>query len=516
MATTVASGTDFAAPSSSLQLQPPKAGTGFAYDLQTVGSITITQAGSRLQQSVSLLAGLEIRWGDQTAEGVYPAQLSLVAPYLILGDKEVLFEQPGPLPASFDTHGHILWARTPPRLRELGLNLTHLLLGIRIPSSFDQLLPGTTWTTQATLSDPDSDETGFDIRSTYTFVNLEERRGRVYALVRGSLLLIPKSPSTGHNYVGRLEAYLDPVTGRVIESATSLDVQTKLRLPWAGADPTEEITVRMELDSYLFDLGPASMAPAGVAEPTPVEPTDDEPARPTVISVSQPISDLIDPITTSDPETTEPIPIVIEITEPKYPTEPVRPLRRGPDYIDPAGRFSITLPLDWDSANVELTVDTTSFAGPVAPQRISVYVDRAQAGSLSSFARSVLDAYTSSSEQARIVSDLQPATLSDAPAFLAHYTYPHPVSGDSVEELVFFGRYEDHNYILQYADTPERLRAQKEELIRYFSTAFRLGPTPSGSVPVSFLRSAGMRLHVDQERLYSVEVPKLWPVFLSF
>ena len=120
MATTVAPGTDFAAPSSSLQLQPPKAGTGFAYDLQTVGSITITQAGSRLQQSVSLLAGLEIRWGDQTAEGVYPAQLSLVAPYLILGDKEVLFEQPGPLPASFDTHGHILWARTPPLLRELG------------------------------------------------------------------------------------------------------------------------------------------------------------------------------------------------------------------------------------------------------------------------------------------------------------------------------------------------------------------------------------------------------------
>ena len=214
-------------------------------------------------------------------------------------------------------------------------------------------------------------------------VSTFEARIRLSILKKGEVVLRfgarpvahPKSPSTGHNYVGRLEAYLDPVTGRSSKVLPALMCRLSC-VALGGADPTEEITVRMELDSYLFDLGPASMAPAGVAEPTPVEPTDDEPARPTVISVSQPISDLIDPITTSDPETTEPIPIVIEITEPKYPTEPVRPLRRGPDYIDPAGRFSITLPLDWDSANVELTVDTTSFAGPVAPQRISVYVDR--------------------------------------------------------------------------------------------------------------------------------------------
>lgn len=103
-----------------LHMQPPKAGTGFAYDLQTAGSVTITQAGSRHQQSVSLFAGLEIRWGAQTPEGACPAQLSLVAPHLSLGDREVRFEQPGPLSAGFDTNGHILWAQTPPRLRELG------------------------------------------------------------------------------------------------------------------------------------------------------------------------------------------------------------------------------------------------------------------------------------------------------------------------------------------------------------------------------------------------------------
>ena len=86
MATTVA-GTDFAA----LLLHTVAAAKGrygFAYDLQAVGSITIAggiQAAA--ERLFTCRSGDSL--GDQTAEGVYPAH-GLVAPYLILGDKEVL------------------------------------------------------------------------------------------------------------------------------------------------------------------------------------------------------------------------------------------------------------------------------------------------------------------------------------------------------------------------------------------------------------------------------------------
>lgn len=512
-----------------LHMQAPKAGTGFAYDLQTAGSITITQSGSRQEQSVSLFAGLELRWDAETASRLYPARLNLVAPHLSVGGKERLFEQePGMLATGFDAHGQILWAQTPTRLRELGLDLTQLLLGISVPSPFTHLLPGAAWTANAVLGDPTAKDASFDIRTTYTFVGFEERRRHVYALVRGSILLTPKNPPTRHSYVGRLEAYLDPATGRVVESATSLDVQAKLQLPGARADVTEEASVRMVLTTYLLDLGPASAAPTSATPPPSIEPARPETPRPPVISVGQPKTEPLDPeepvLTTAPvppsestdeepPEQITPTPVVIQIMEPKSPPTPMRTVQSGAEFVDPAGRFSITLPLGWESKTYELTADTTSFAGPTEPQMIYVFVDQAEPGSLGSFARSVLGAYASSSEQFRLRTDLQPISMGDVPAFVAHYAYPQAATGEMVEELVFFGRYEDFNYVLQYSGTPEHISAQKVELIRYFSNAFRLGPTPDGTVPVSFLTSSGTRLHVDGQRRYSLEIPNLWPVF---
>lgn len=499
-----------------LRMEVPKAGSAFAYDMQTTGTITITQSGSRQEQSVSLFAGLELRWDAETTSGLHPARLNLVAPHLSVGGKERPFEQePGMLATGFDKHGQILWAQTPTRLRELGLDLTQLLLGVSVPSPFTHLLPGASWTINAVLGDPATKDANFDIRTTYTFVGFEERRRHVYALVRGSMLLTPKNPPSRHNYVGRLEAYLDPATGRVVESAISIDVQAKLQLPGSA----EEASVRMVLTTYLLDLGPASAAPPSASSPPPVEPAKPERPRPPVISVGQPKNEPLvattppgEPGDQGPPEESAPTPVVIEIMEPKSPPPPIRPVQRGADFVDPAGRFSITLPLGWESKTYELTSDTISFTGPSDSQMIYVFTDRAESGSLGSFARSVLNAYARSAKEFRLWTDLQPISLDGVPAFVAHYSYPLPATGKLVEELAFFSRYEDHNYVLQYSDTPERLSPQKEELIHYFSRAFRLGPTPHGTVPVSFLTSSGTLLHVDPQRRYSLEVPNLWPV----
>lgn len=502
---------------------------GFAYDLQMGGSLIITQTGSRQEQTVSLFAGLELRWDDKAADGAHPAQLNLVAPHLTVGGRERPFDlEPASLPAKFDANQQLLWAQSPTQLRELGMDLTQLLLGLTIPCPHTHLVPGASWSVNAILGDP-SGSGRTALKTTYSFVGFEERRRHIYGLIRGSIMLTPQDPPSRHNYVGRVEAYVDPNTGRVVESATSLDIQAKLQLPTATAGVTEEASVRMFLTTYLLDLGPASAKPTTIASSTPTEPIKPEETQTPVISVGQPQVDVEEPepvVATVPEETDEPedpieseepklVP-TIEITMPSTPPTPVvTTLRKGEVFIDPAGRFSLTLPLGWEAKVHELTPDTTSFAGPRTPQMIYVFVDQAHESNLGNFARSVLKAYAGSSELFQLTSDLQPISMGQVPAFMAHYAYPQAGTDQMVEELAFFARYLGYDYILQITDAPERLAEQKAELADYFTSALRFGPTPGATVPVSFLTSAGNSIYTDGRRRYSMEVPNLWPLFFK-
>lgn len=495
-----------------------------------------------------MAAGLELRWDAKSRDGSWPAKVNLVAPSISVGGRQLPItpEATAPLTAKFDAYTKILAVQTPSVLQDIGIDLTQALLGLTIPMPGGSAAVGTSWVVPSTTAAPGK---GFNVRATYTLVEFAERRGATLASIRGNLVLTPRDGSTNTSYTGYLEAFVDPASGRVLESGMSLDIISTLPLPKANS--VEEASAHAVITAYLLDLGPSS-ATAPAPLPAPVKPVPAKPATVPVVSVDQPgiaISRL--PDTVSDSTELSELPPGVPAPQPAVPGNRVlvptdtnslsddttigttanasaykkadtlaatpTPMAFWSDnatnhtYIDPAARFTITLPNGWPQIAPGLSADTTAFPGANRTQMLYVFVGPSGGESLAEYARAVLNRYARSTPQFRLTTDLTAAQMAGIPALSATYSYPDTASAVPVGEIALFARFNGQNYVLLYTDASAKIVEQNNTIVAYLQQALQFGPSPSGIVPADTLETHTWTRYVDPQQRFSLNVPALWP-----
>lgn len=482
--------------SNSVVFQAPKPEEAAAYDLDMTGNITITPPeGPVVTNTITFRAALMVSWGYSGNRRT--GQVNLISPMLTVGEDECLSDWGNTnLALTFNEYGQLLKAETPKPLKDLGIDLTLVLLGLVVPNKADFYNIGDRWNVKVVIGD--ATISNYNLEGDYNLRSIEEwslsELGRVEALLQ----LVPTNTFLMRRPKASLVAYLDPVTGRVERSAVSLE--SFINLPSLKQDHFEEPTAKVFMTTRLTYLGPLDASAindvktkASVTQ-TETSVTQNEQVPISIVNLP-PINTLL-----NEP-TEEPATSVVN-------SGTLTPLTMP--YVDPARRFSLAFPADWRGGNVGLSIDTTRFAGPRKGQYLDITVNKAENISLQETALFALASIEKQSLEFVSLGSTYNFAIDGTTAVATQYEYLTD-NNERIREVAIFARKQGYNYIFQYSDTPQR--KDIVDLAHQIASSFRFGPTPAGAISISQLEEIGFYQYIDPDGRYVIEVPYLWPLF---
>lgn len=510
-------------------------GRAYTYDIFSSGSIRQTAANQSQEGGRFELSGVVRITFGHIENGHIPIEVSFEEARITGISSEVasvLTERS--FRGSMTDYGALLSIETPPILEDQGLDMTDLLIGLVVPAPMRVGLMGDTWSRQLLRNDPAQGAVRSpELRVTYSADGLTEwgRRelARVTGRVRGTSDVRQDGITTRVQEIAHALFYLTPRTGVVDASSVSLitvidvagamggDISTRIDLTTTLELVGTETTPAASTPSAKPQTDPVTELPSETPDQVQIEPSTDAPATSTEPSdaietpgdrsediPAEESVDTLEDLTEEHPFEEEMHEESIEVTRSEE--APLPEIL----YVDPAGRFRLSLPGTW-SPETSLSLRLTEFVSQSSSERAFVHVRPLPSPSASAraVAQSALTAYGETLNGFRVLGELEEITLDGETAFRAWYQY----QGDAglMTEGGVFTRKGDRAFYLQYGREGDHDRALLLPTLQRMVESFRFGQTPSGAVPSELLQSS-LIPYEDTGGRYRVVVPSLWPI----